>query len=282
MPTDYERIEQAIQFLDRHHQEQPSLARVAQSAGLSPGHFQRVFTRWAGVSPKRFLQFQTVAHAKSVLSESRSLLQTAYEAGLSGSGRLHDLFVSVDAVTPGEWKSGGADLVIRYGIHDGPFGRYLLGVTPRGICALRFLPMGGSFLDALDELHAEWPRAAVTLDPGATGPYAENIFPGGGAGAPGAPLSLYLKGTNFQVKVWEALLRVPQGALVTYEELAQAAHLRGSVRAVANAVAHNPVAWLIPCHRVIRKTGAFGGYRWGLPRKRAMLGWEAARVAKAS
>lgn len=279
MSSDYERIERAIQYLDRHYLEQPSLARVAKSAGLSPTHFQRVFTRWAGVSPKRFLQFQTVAHAKSVLAESRSLLHATYEAGLSSPSRLHDLFVSVEAATPGEWKSGGADLVIRYGIHDGPFGRYLLAVTPRGICGLRFLPGSGRFLEALEELRSEWPRAGLTLDPDATGRYAESIFPAGGTAAPAGPLSLYLKGTNFQVKVWEALIRVPLGALVTYEELAAAAGAPQSIRAVAGAVAHNPIAWLVPCHRVIRKTGAFGGYRWGTARKRAMVGWEAARLA---
>jgi AraC family transcriptional regulator of adaptative response/methylated-DNA-[protein]-cysteine methyltransferase len=279
LSSDYERIERAIEYLDRHAREQPSLERVAKSSGLSPSHFQRVFTRWAGVSPKRFLQFQTVAHAKSVLEESKSLLQATYESGLSGPSRLHDLFVSVEAVTPGEWKSGGVDLDIRYGIHDGPFGRFLLAVTGRGICALRFLPASGAFLTVLNELRSEWPEATITLDPKATQPYADHVFPSDGAAAPAGPLSLYLKGTNFQTKVWEALIKVPMGALVSYEELASSAGTPSAVRAVAGAVASNPIAWLIPCHRVIRKTGAFGGYRWGQARKRAMLGWEAVKVA---
>jgi len=277
--SDYERIERAIEYLDRHAREQPSLERVAKSSGLSPSHFQRIFTRWAGVSPKRFLQFQTVAHAKSVLEESKSLLQATYESGLSGPSRLHDLFVSVEAVTPGEWKTGGVDLEIRYGIHDGPFGRFLLAVTGRGICALRFLPASGAFLTVLNELRSEWPQATITLDPRATQPYADHVFPNDGSAAPAGPLSLYLKGTNFQTKVWEALIKVPMGALVSYEELASSAGTPNAVRAVAGAVAANPIAWLVPCHRVIRKTGAFGGYRWGQARKRAMLGWEAVKVA---
>ncbi|WP_317987966.1 bifunctional transcriptional activator/DNA repair enzyme AdaA [Hyalangium gracile] len=273
--SDYARIERAIHFLDTRGQQQPALAEVAAHVGLSPFHFQRLFTRWAGISPKRFLQFQTMAHARQLLAERRSLLDATYDAGLSSGGRLHDLFVTLTAMTPGEFKQGGAGLTLRYGVHASPLGDYLLAVCERGICALRFLT-GTSPDEIVAELRAEWPRATLVQTAEATRPYAERIFP---ERKPSKlqPLSLLVKGTNFQLKVWEALLRIPTGAVATYEDIAQAVESPRAVRAVGSAVGGNPIALLIPCHRVIRKTGAFGEYRWGLTRKRAMLAWESAR-----
>lgn len=273
--SDYARIERAILFLDAHGQEQPRLAEVAEHVGLSPYHFQRLFTRWAGISPKRFLQFQTLEHAKQLLAERRSMLDASYDAGLSSGGRLHDLFVTLTAMTPGEFKQGGAGLTIRYGVHASPFGDYLLAVCERGICALRFLT-GASPSEAEAELRAEWPRATLAEAPEATRPTADRIFPPRQERAL-QPLSLFVKGTNFQLKVWEALLRIPPGAVATYEDIAQVLEMPRAARAVGSAVGGNPIGLLIPCHRVIRKTGAFGEYRWGLPRKRAMLAWESAR-----
>jgi len=273
--SDYARIERAILYLDAHGQEQPRLAEVAAHVGLSPYHFQRLFTRWAGISPKRFLQFQTLEHAKQLLAERRSMLDATYDAGLSSGGRLHDLFITLTAMTPGEFKQGGAGLTLQYGVHSSPFGDYLLALCDRGICALRFLT-GTSTAEVVRELRAEWPRAELVERPEATRPFAERIFP---SRKPRTiqPLSLFVKGTNFQLKVWEALLRIPSGTVATYEDIAQSLQMPRAARAVGSAVGDNPVALLIPCHRVIRKSGAFGDYRWGLARKRAMLTWESAR-----
>jgi AraC family transcriptional regulator of adaptative response/methylated-DNA-[protein]-cysteine methyltransferase len=273
--SDYARIERAILYLDAHGQEQPHLAEVAAHVGLSPYHFQRLFTRWAGISPKRFLQFQTLEHAKQLLAERRSMLDATYDAGLSSGGRLHDLFVTLTGMTPGEFKQGGAGLTLEYGVHTSPFGNYLLASCERGICALRFLTEASS-AEVVRELRAEWPRAELVERPEATRSFAERIFP---SRKPRTiqPLSLFVKGTNFQLKVWEALLRIPSGTVATYEDIAQSLQMPRAARAVGSAVGDNPVALLIPCHRVIRKTGAFGDYRWGLARKRAMLTWESAR-----
>jgi AraC family transcriptional regulator of adaptative response/methylated-DNA-[protein]-cysteine methyltransferase len=273
--SDYTRIERAILYLDAHGQEQPRLAEVAAHVGLSPYHFQRLFTRWAGISPKRFLQFQTLEHAKQLLAERRSMLDATYDAGLSSGGRLHDLFITLTAMTPGEFKQGGAGLTLQYGVHSSPFGDYLLAVCERGICALRFLT-GTSSAEMVQELRAEWPRAELVERPEETRFFAERIFP---SRKPRTihPLSLFVKGTNFQLKVWEALLRIPSGTVATYEDIAQSLQMPRAARAVGSAVGDNPIALLIPCHRVIRKTGAFGDYRWGLARKRAMLTWESAR-----
>jgi AraC family transcriptional regulator of adaptative response/methylated-DNA-[protein]-cysteine methyltransferase len=273
--SDYARIEQAILFLERHAREQPRLEEVAASVGLSPYHFQRLFTRWAGISPKRFLQFQTLEFAKQLLAERRSLLEVTHETGLSSSSRLHDLFISLEAVTPGEFKLGGSGLDIRYGVHDSPFGEYLLAVCGRGLCGLHFLA-GESEDEAVRRLQEDWPRASLTGSPEVTAAWAGRIFPSRRRQAP-QPLGLLVKGSNFQLKVWEALLRIPPGSVATYQDIATAIGAPGAVRAVGTAVGENPVAFLIPCHRVIRKTGAFGGYRWGAPRKRALLAWEAAR-----
>jgi len=283
MTSDYSRIEQAIRFLDANARRQPSLGDVAAHVGLSEAHFQRLFTRWAGVSPKRFVQFQTVEHAKRLLRESRTVLDASWDAGLSGGGRLHDLFVAAEALTPGEYKTGGAGIEIAYGVHPTPVGDAFLAVTGRGVCALSFLSERESRREGLAraaaELAEEWPGATLREDAAATAPVAARVFAPlsetrlAGRGEP-ASLGVLLKGTNFQLKVWRALLRVPPGMVTTYEELAAAAGAPTAVRAVGSAVARNAVAYLIPCHRVIRKTGAFGEYRWGPERKRAMLGLE--------
>lgn len=266
---DYVRVEKAIRYLEQHARRQPELAEVAAAVGLSEYHFQRLFRRWAGVSPKRFLQFLTAGHARALLRDSATVLEASYQAGLSGPGRLHDLLVSVDAATPGEVRRSGAGLEIRFGYHPTPFGECLLAATERGVCALSFVGHGGRE-GALAEVAGHWSAAALREDPDATAPLAARAFDGGAT-------ALHLGGTNFQLKVWEALLRIEPGTAATYQAVAAAVGSPGAVRAVGSATASNPVAYLIPCHRVIRKSGAFGEYRWGAERKRAMLGWEAAR-----
>jgi len=272
---DYRRIEQAIHWLTDHYQEQPSLGRVAEEVGLSEYHFQRLFSAWAGISPKKFLQYLTLSHAKGRLAACDSVLDAAYDSGLSGPGRLHDLFVSHEAVTPGEWKAMGRGLTLRYGWHDSPFGDCLMVATERGLCGLGFvLPEGRAATEA--DLLACWDQAQLVEDAAATAPYARLAF-----GQGGGTLRLLLRGTPFQLKVWEALLRIPAGAVVSYERLAQHLGKPTAARAVAGAVALNPVSWLVPCHRVIRGTGMITGYRWGPARKRAILAWEAAMEEKA-
>jgi AraC family transcriptional regulator of adaptative response/methylated-DNA-[protein]-cysteine methyltransferase len=274
MDTDYERVKRAILYIEAHADEQPALDEVAAHVGLSPHHFQRLFKRWAGVSPKRFLQAVTASRARELLRESRPVLDSAFGVGLSGPGRLHDLMVAVDAVTPGELKSRGEGLEIRYGIHETPFGACLIATTGRGVCALRFLDAdanggGDSEARAIAGLGREWSAAEVVRDDPGTRDVAERIFTD--AGGTGEPLPLLLKGTNFQLKVWEGLLRVPEGCLISYGDLAERLGVPSSTRAVATAVGANPVAYLIPCHRVLRSTGALGGYRWGTDRKLVMI-----------
>jgi len=276
--SDYARIEAAIRYLDAHVTEQPSLADVAAHVGLSEFHFQRLFQRWAGISPKRFLQFATAAQARALLSRQVPLLQAAHEVGLSGPGRLHDLIVNVDAVTPGELRRGGAGLTIRYGLHDSPFGRCLVGVTPRGICALSFEHQGGEE-ELVQVLRARWPAATLERSDAETKALIDRIF---SPERRDGPLAVHLRGTNFQLRVWEALLRIPEGAVSTYTQVAEAVGAPSASRAVGNAVGANTVAFLIPCHRVLRRTGAFGGYRWGVMRKRVMLAWEQVHSESAS
>lgn len=270
MSSDYQRIETAIQFIEERSADQPSLDDVAAEVGLSQFHFQRLFRRWAGISPKRFLQFVTVEHAKTLLRESRSVMDAAFEVGLSGPARLHDHFVALEAVTPGEYKTGGADLEIRYGVHESPFGDVLLGTTSRGICGLRFVD--GDRCEAVDWLQGLWPGAAISEDSGATREFAERVFAVGESRR--EPLKVLVRGTNFQIAVWKALLQIPPGRLVAYEQLARAIGRPKASRAVGSAVGANRISYLIPCHRVIRGSGALGGYAWGTPRKRALLGWE--------
>jgi AraC family transcriptional regulator of adaptative response/methylated-DNA-[protein]-cysteine methyltransferase len=297
---DYQTIAAALAYLEANQQRQPTLEELAAHLAISPFHLQRLFKRWAGISPKRFVQFLTVEHAKELLARSHNLLQAAYETGLSGPGRLHDLFVSVEAMTPGEFKLGGRGLTIRYGFHPTPFGECLLAVTARGVCGLNFVGMGGRDGE-LEALRARWPAAILVENPAETGTVAAQIFgaprtldassppmeqavtqwrgqpPGTLAGPEPGGLRLLLAGTNFQIKVWEALLRIPPGSVCTYEDVAASIGQPSAARAVGGAVGANSIAYLIPCHRVIRKSGVFREYRWGETRKRAMIGWEAAR-----
>ncbi len=272
---DYQRIEKAILFLEKNFQNQPSLSAVARHVHLSEFHFQRLFKRWAGISPKKFLQFLTVEYAKTLLEKSTSLLDATYESGLSSSGRLHDLFVNIEAVTPGEYKSRGEGLIIHYGFHPTPFGDCFLAVTEKGICALSFVNKKNRQA-AVERLRRNWRAATLVQSEKATKQYVETIF--SRQNNREKTLTLFLKGTNFQVKVWEALLRIPSASMVSYEDIARIVCSPRATRAVANAVANNPVAYLIPCHRVIRKTGVFGKYQWGESRKKALLAWEASRV----
>lgn len=275
---DYERIERAIAFLDEEFQSQPSIAAVAGEVGVSESHLHRMFRRWAGITPKRFLEYVTAAHARRLLEDSATVLDTALDSGLSGPGRLHDLFVTLEGVTPGEVRRRGEDLVLRYGIHASPFGFCLLATTERGIAALSFVAPE-DLRPALDELAERWPHARLEADRQHTAKLLGRVVAGlRGDGNGGGPLRLHVQGTNFQIQVWEALLRIPPGRVVSYETVAEWIGRPRAVRAVGNAVGANPVPLLIPCHRVIRKTGAFGNYGGGPLRKRAILAWEAAHA----
>jgi AraC family transcriptional regulator of adaptative response/methylated-DNA-[protein]-cysteine methyltransferase len=270
------RIANAIGYVAEHYQEQPSLEEMAGAANLSPFHFQRVFKRWAGVSPKRFLQYVTLAHAKRLLVEDASVLDAALAAGMSGPSRLHDLFVTCEAMTPGEFKALGYRLVIRWGLHDGPLGRVLLGVTERGICWLSFV--GADEPAVIDEFQREWQGATLVRDQATTAAYVRRGFEL--AARSREPLPLLLRGTNFQIKVWEALLRIPFGQVVSYQAIADAVGQPRAARAVGAAVGRNNISWLIPCHRVILSTGLIHNYRWGAAQKRKLLTLESA-LAKA-
>jgi AraC family transcriptional regulator of adaptative response/methylated-DNA-[protein]-cysteine methyltransferase len=273
---DYDRIEQAIQFLERRHHDQPSLEEIAEHIGLSQSHFQRLFQRWAGISPKRFLQFLTLEDAKRRLSESASVLDAAFDTGLSSPGRLHDLFVKLDAVTPGEYKTAGSELHISYGFHATPFGEAFFAVTERGICGLEFV-VDGDYETVVAGFKERWSRASVEHDQRITEPLVECVF-GNVTARRSEPLSVFVKGTNFQVRVWEALLRLPIGTVTTYGALAKTLGNERASRAVGAAVGQNVIGFLIPCHRAIQSSGIAHRYRWGTARKKAMLGWEAARV----
>jgi AraC family transcriptional regulator, regulatory protein of adaptative response / methylated-DNA-[protein]-cysteine methyltransferase len=274
---DYERIAKAISYLQANYLEQPGLETVARAVHMSEFHFQRVFSRWAGISPKRLLQFLTVEHAKRQLAEAKPVLDATFDSGLSSPGRLHDLFVSVEAVTPGEFKTRGEGIGIAYGFHPTPFGKCLIGVTERGVCWLSFDDNGSNRV-ALHALQSRWSGAQLEEQPRATGPVVNQIF-SNLEKREKSPLSLLLMGTNFQLKVWQALLRIPRGEVTTYENIGESIGARNSARAIGSAVGDNRIAYLIPCHRVIRKSGLLGGYHWGEPRKRAMLAWEAAKSA---
>ena len=278
--NDYARVEKAIRYLKDHSIEQPDLRAVAQVAGVSEFHFQRLFSRWAGVSPKAMLKFLTAQRAKRLLRDARaSVLDAALDAGLSGPGRLHDLLVTVDAVSPGEFKNYGAGMEIRYGFHDSPFGACLIGATARGVCHLSFLHNGGTGRRAvfLDEFKSDWPRATFRRDAQATERLARDIF---ARGADRPAVRVLLAGTPFRLKVWQALLEIPFGRVASYRDIARAIGAPEACRAVGSAVGANPVAYLIPCHRVIRETGVVGEYRWGRERKLAMLMWENGSAVK--
>jgi AraC family transcriptional regulator, regulatory protein of adaptative response / methylated-DNA-[protein]-cysteine methyltransferase len=277
LADDYARVERAIEFIERRALRQPSLAEIAEAAGLSEFHFQRLFGRWVGISPKRFLQFLTKEHARRMLEESRDVLSATYDAGLSSPGRLHELFVTCEAVTPGEIRRRGQGLAISYGLHPSPFGTALLATTERGICGLSFVRDELPADALIAGLVARWPGAEIRERPAVTAPVAEKVF-SFPADRPPAPLHLVVRGTNFQIQVWQALLRIPLGKAVTYEDVARHIGMPGASRAVGNAVGSNPIPFLIPCHRVIRKMGEFGNYGEGPQRKKAILGWESARV----
>jgi AraC family transcriptional regulator of adaptative response/methylated-DNA-[protein]-cysteine methyltransferase len=275
LSQDYDRIEQVIRFIDSSHDQQPSLKEMAQVVNLSEYHFQRLFSRWVGISPKRFMQYLTKERAKQLLDDSDDLLSVSHAAGLSGPGRLHDLFVSSEAMTPGEYKQRGRGVAIRYGFHQSPFGECLVAQTERGVCSLMFIEEH-NHRAALSELRANWAAAEIKEDQEGTRHVIDEMM---ALFQPrsSTPLRLYLNGTNFQIKVWEALLRIPAGSVVSYQDIAIYIGIPNASRAVGNAISNNPLPVLIPCHRVIRKTGNFGDYRWGTSRKKALLGWEMAR-----
>ena len=277
---DYERIEKSIKYLETNFPSQPGLKEVAAHIGLSEFHFQRLFSRWVGISPKRFLQFLTKEYAKHLLADSVNLLDVTYESGLSSPGRLHDLFVNCEAVTPGEYKNKGEGLTIKYGFHPSPFGECLLATTERGICGFFFVK-NRDRKDPLTELRYFWEKADIIEDPDASLELIDRIFNPSFVGTD-APLHLILNGTNFQIKVWEALIKIPFGAVVSYEDVAIQVGIPGATRAVGSAVGKNPISFIIPCHRVIRKTADFGNYGGGTVRKKAILGWEAAHLSMAT
>lgn len=278
MNTDlnYSRIAKAIGYLEENFREQPDLDEVAEKVHLSPFHFQRLFTDWAGISPKRFLQYLTVEYLKNKLQDSKNLIDAAESAGLSSQSRVYDLFTTLEAVTPQEYKESGGGLRIEYGLHDTPFGTALIGATTRGICWLSFLPSDGEPQVEINKMKQHWNNSLFHQDQLLTLSIIQQIF------ATATPskqkLHVFVKGTNFQVKVWEALLRLPLGSVTTYQGIAQQIENPKAMQAVGSAVGSNHVAYLIPCHRVIRKDGVLGEYRWEATRKKSIIGWEMAKV----
>jgi len=276
---DYAVVSGVIELLTEDYQSQPSLDAIASEMGREPLELQKTFTRWAGLSPKGFLQAVTLDHAKRLLGEEKlPLLETSLELGLSGPGRLHDLFVTHEAMSPGEWKEKGRGLSIRYGFHHSPFGRALLMATERGLCGIAFSDQNkGGDAFALADMTQRWPEAVYSRDDEALRPYAERIFNPERWQA-SEPLRVVLIGTDFQIRVWEQLLEIPVGKLCAYSDIARKVGSPQASRAVGAAVGRNPISFVVPCHRAIGKSGALTGYHWGLTRKRAMLGWEAARA----
>ncbi|MBF9049952.1 methylated-DNA--[protein]-cysteine S-methyltransferase [Roseobacter sp. HKCCD9010] len=264
-------VRRAIDIIDAAPPPGPSLEELATALQMSPAHLQRVFSRWVGVSPKRYQQYLTLDHAKRLLAERFTVLDTVAETGLSGGGRLHDLFLRWEAMSPGDYARGGAGLTIRYGWFDSPFGEALAMGTERGLCGMAFASETGREATFAD-MRARWPKAIYLEDPAALADWVAAAFGQTGEAR------LHLIGAPFQIKVWEALLAIPSGQVTTYSEIAQAIGNPKAVRAVGTAVGRNPVSWLIPCHRALRKSGALAGYHWGLPVKRAMLAWESAEA----
>jgi AraC family transcriptional regulator of adaptative response/methylated-DNA-[protein]-cysteine methyltransferase len=275
--ADYDVVRRAIEFIRGHWREQPDIDAMAEAAGVSTTELHHLFRRWAGLTPKAFLQALTLHHARDLLRESASVLDASYEVGLSGPGRLHDLFVTHEAMSPGEWKAGGAGLTISYGFHPSPFGSALVMATPRGLAGVAFADAGKEKA-ALADMRSRWPKAKYIEDVAATAPLARRIFDAKLWRAD-RPLRIVLIGTDFEVRVWETLLKVPLGYATTYSDLAAKAGSPKAARAVGAAVGKNPLAFVVPCHRVIGKAGDLTGYHWGLSRKRAMLGWEAGKTA---
>lgn len=270
--TNYSRIAQAISYINGNFKTQPGLEEVAEKINLSPFHFQRLFTEWAGVSPKKFLQYLTVEHAKKMLKENQAtLFETAFETGLSGTSRLHDLFVNIEGMTPGEYKNGGENLTINYSFAETPFGNILVASTAKGICHIAFADVAE---DALEILKTKFPNAVYRQFADAAQQYALYIFTHDWDRI--SEIKLHLKGTDFQLKVWETLLKIPTGQLTTYGAVAKEIGMPSASRAVGSAIGANPVAFIIPCHRIIQSTGTLGQYHWGSTRKTAIIGWEAA------
>ena len=274
--TEYETVRRVIETLSLDYRDQPSLEALAAQVGETPTGLQKLFTRWAGLSPKAFLQAVTLDHARRLLDEGAPLLDAALELGLSGPGRLHDLFVSHEALTPGDYKARGAGLTIRHGFHPSPFGPALLMATERGLCGLAFADPGGEAA-AFEDMARRWPNARFIEDAAAIAPYAARIFDPARWRAE-EPLRVVMIGTDFQVRVWEALLRIPMNRAASYSDIAAAIGKPKASRAVGAAVGANPVSFVIPCHRALGKAGQLTGYHWGLTRKRAMLGWEAGQA----
>ncbi len=271
----FERISSAISYIRNHFKQQPNLEEVAEHVHLSPYHFQRMFTDWAGVSPKKFLQYISTSYAKQLLKEHQSTLSEAsYATGLSGTSRLHDLFVNIEGMTPAEYKNGGKDLSINYSFADSPFGEILVGSTSKGICHLAFCE---DKVQGLDVLKAQFPNARFQQHVDMVQQHALFVFTHDWSKL--NEIKLHLKGTPFQLKVWETLIQIPQGKVTSYGQIAQQINQPGASRAVGTAVGDNPVAYLIPCHRVIQSSGQIGEYHWGSDRKAAMIGWEAARAS---
>jgi AraC family transcriptional regulator of adaptative response/methylated-DNA-[protein]-cysteine methyltransferase len=270
---DYDVVRQVIEYLTENWRDQPSLEAIAARVGMEPTRLQKVFTRWAGLSPKAFLQAVTLDHARALLEQSATVLDTTYEVGLSGPGRLHDLFVTHEAVTPGNYRARGEGLVIRYGFHPSPFGTALVLATEYGLAGLAFADEGGEDA-ALADMMGRWPRADYVADAKATAALARRIFDPG-QWRPETPLRDVLIGSDFEIRVWETLLKVPVGCATTYSVVARRIERPSAARAVGAAVGRNPISFVVPCHRVLGRSGALTGYHWGLTRKRAILGWEA-------
>ncbi|CAL8980711.1 Bifunctional transcriptional activator/DNA repair enzyme Ada [Rhodoplanes serenus] len=271
---DYDRVRRAIAFMSEHWREQPDIPAVAHAAGLSTDGLTALFRRWAGLTPKAFLQALTLDHARKLLRESASVLDAAYEVGLSGPGRLHDLFVTHEAMSPGEWKAGGAGLVLTYGFHPSPFGTALVMATPRGLAGVAFAdPEQGGEQAAFADMQRRWPNAGYVRDQDGTAALARRVFDPQ-TWRPDRPLRIVMIGTDFEVRVWETLLRVPLGRLTTYSDVAGTVCSPKAARAVGAAIGRNPLCFVVPCHRVIAKSGDLTGYHWGLTRKRAIIGWE--------
>ncbi|HVT54509.1 MAG TPA: methylated-DNA--[protein]-cysteine S-methyltransferase [Xanthobacteraceae bacterium] len=274
--SDYEIVQRAIAYTTENFRAQPQVEAIAQAAGTDARKLHELFRRWCGLSPNVFLQSVTLDNARKILRESPNILDASYELGLSGPGRLHDLFVTHESMSPGEWKTGGKGLTVYYGFHPSPFGSALVMATERGLCGLAFADSGGERA-ALDDMRGRWPNARYAEDSARTVVYAQRIFDSGMWKAD-APLRVVLIGTDFEIRVWETLLKIPLGRATTYSDIARKIERPKASRAVGAAVGKNPISFVVPCHRVVGKSGALTGYHWGLTRKRAMLGWEAARV----
>jgi AraC family transcriptional regulator, regulatory protein of adaptative response / methylated-DNA-[protein]-cysteine methyltransferase len=274
---DYATVKRAIEFLTTRWRDQPAIEAIAEHVGLSPSHFQHVFKRWAGLTPKAFLQAITIERARELLRDSASVLDAAYDVGLSGPGRLHDLFVNHEALTPGDYRRD--DLVLSYGFHPSPFGEAIVVAAPRGMAGLGFVD--GDREAALADMARRWPRARLVENAEATAPYAARAFDPELWG-PETPLRLVMIGSDFEVRVWETLLKVPMGCATTYSDIARKIGRPTAARAVGAAVGKNPISFVVPCHRVLGRSGALTGYHWGLARKQAIIGWEAGRVAEAA